>query len=176
MEAVFQLYVDAEEEPDELVEMDEPTRRKSPGGLYDKILTVDTSLLTGARSYKKVRKATELLKYYDAIVQDLNEADGEGALYGDPLAWWQTVGQRTYPILYKVALDFLSIPATSCECERAFSGGRRTVTFERNLLSGSTIEALQLQKDWLKKGAVRSELQELVAYINSSRKQPTVTP
>ena len=176
MEIVFQQYVDAEEEPDEASEMEEPTRRKSPGGLYDKILTVDTSLLTGARNYKKARRATELLKYYDAIVQDLSEADGEGLLYGDPLTWWQTIGRRTYPILYKVALDFLSIPATSCECERAFSGGRRTVTFERNLLSGSTIEALQLQKDWLKKDVVGSDLQELVAYINSNWKQPTVLP
>ena len=100
----------------------------------------------------------------------------ESLLYGDPLTWWQKVGRETYPTLYKIALDFLSIPATSCECERAFSGGRRTVTFERNLLSGSTIEALQLQKDWLKKGLVRSNLKELVDYINSRKKIPTVTP
>ena len=125
-----------------MLEIEELIRRKSPGGLYDKILIVDTSLLTGARNYKKARRATELLKYYDTIVQDLNEADGGGLLYRDPLTWWQTVGQRTYPILYKVALDFLLIPATSCECERAFSGGRRTITFERNLLSRLMIEAL----------------------------------
>jgi len=178
MEIVFQRYVDAEE-IDEEEQLAEPTRRKAPGGLYDRTLTVDTSLLTGVRSYKRARKATELAQYYDAIGPDIEDAEQvgeESLLYGDPLTWWQKVGRETYPTLYKIALDFLSIPATSCECERAFSGGRRTVTFERNLLSGSTIEALQLQKDWLKKGLMRSNLKELVDYINSRKKIPTVTP
>ena len=168
MEIVFQRYVDSvdrSDEPQQPIEL----RRKSPGGLYNETLAVDTSLLTGARSYKRARKTTELSKYYDSIAQDIQEAGEESLLWGDPLTWWQKVGQKTYPTLYKIALDFLSIPATSCECERAFSGARRTVTFERNSLSGSTIEALQLQKDWLKKGIIRSELKELVNYINTNR-------
>lgn len=85
MEAVFQQYVDAEEESDQEVEMDEPPRQKSPRGLYDQILAVNTSLLTGAQSYKKVRRVTELLKYYDAIIEDFNEAKEGDILYGDPL-------------------------------------------------------------------------------------------
>ena len=149
-----------------------PTRRKLPGGNYHddryaKTLTVDTSLLTGTRSYKKARKSTELQQYYDTLATDLREAKDEHLYWmmDDPLQWWLKVGRYTYPTLFKMALDFLSIPATSCECERAFSGGRRTVSIDRNSLSASTIEALQLQKNWLRRRVVRSQLSDLADHI-----------
>jgi hypothetical protein len=69
-----------------------------------------------------------------------------------------------------MALDYLSIPATSCDCERAFSRGRRTVTDDRNRLCGCTIEALQLQKNWLKNGVVNSYLVDLVETITRADK------
>ncbi|KAF2675598.1 hypothetical protein K458DRAFT_280662, partial [Lentithecium fluviatile CBS 122367] len=154
MKVVFQRYVDAEE--DEEVNMD-PPRRKLPAtsshdSRYQRALTVDTSLLTGARSYKKARKTTELQQYFDAHVEDLQDAEGRDShpLWASPLTWWLKVGQKRYPTLFKIALDFLAIPSTSCDCERAFSGGRRTVTIDRGSLSGATIEALQLQKNWLR--------------------------
>jgi len=85
------------------------------------------------------------------------------------------VSRYTYPILFKIALDFLSILGTSCDCERAFSGGRRTITNDRNSLSGATIEALQLQKNWLKRGVVQSGLNELGDHIKSLRTAVTTT-
>jgi hypothetical protein len=30
-------------------------------------------------------------------------------IYGDPLKWWLQVGQQRYPLLFKIALDLLSI-------------------------------------------------------------------
>ena len=88
-------------------------------------------------------------------------------LLDDPWQWWLKVGRGKYPIVFKMACDYLTIPATSCECERAFSGARRTITCDRNTLSSDTIEALQLQKNWLRRGVVESDLLKLQAYIQS---------
>ena len=57
-----------------------------------------------------------------------------------------------------MARYYLTIPSTSCDCERAFSRVRRTITSDCNALSCNTIEVLQLQKDWLNRGVVQSEL------------------
>ena len=73
--------------------------------------------------------------------------------------------RQSIPTPLKIALDCPSIPCTSCECERTFSGGGRTITTDRNSLHGATIEALQLQKNWLKNGVVDSELKNLVKWF-----------
>jgi hypothetical protein len=86
------------------------------------------------------------------------------------------VGHYTYLTLFKVALDFLIIPSTSCDCERSFSGGRRTVSIHKNSLFAATIEALQLQKNWLRQLIVKSQLSELTDHIsrlNGSHFTPT---
>jgi hypothetical protein len=38
----------------------------------------------------------------------------------NPIKYWVTLRNR-YPSLSKLALDVLSVPASSCECERMFS-------------------------------------------------------
>ena len=38
-----------------------------------------------------------------------------------------------------------------------------------NLLSAQTIEAIQLQKNWLRSNAVSSELNELIEYVKTVR-------
>lgn len=163
-------YLDAEDEEDE--EASEPTRRKVPEGKYhdvryEETLRVDHSLMTGNRSYKRAKKTTELQKYYDCHYQETVEAKDDGLLFRDPLTWWVQVGRYSYPILFKIALDFLSIPSTSCESERAFNGGQRTVTKDGNSRSAATIEAIQLQKNWLERAVVKSELNELADHTKS---------
>jgi hypothetical protein len=69
-------------------------------------------------------------------------------------------------VLFKIALDFLSILATSCDTERSFSTAERTVTVDRNSLTAETIEALQLQKNWLRNGTVASHLTEITRHID----------
>ena len=39
------------------------------------------------------------------------------------------------------------------------------ISDKRNRLSGSTIEALQLQKNWLKKGVVKSHITDLANQV-----------
>ncbi|KAF2685004.1 hypothetical protein K458DRAFT_301942, partial [Lentithecium fluviatile CBS 122367] len=69
--------------------------------------------------------------------------------FESPWAWWLQIGRLQHPIVFKITTDFLSIPSTRCNYTRSFSSARRTITCNRNSLEGDTIEALQLQKNWL---------------------------
>ena len=56
----------------------------------------------------------------------------------DPLKWWYD-NHFVYPSLHRMALDYLSIPATSTAVERVFSQGRHLLPFMRNNLSLGSI-------------------------------------
>ena len=135
-------------------------------------MDVDLSLLTGNKGHKCARKVNELELYYDALAEDLAKLDpkDKDPLINNPLDWWHQVGCKEYPTLFKIALDFLSIPCTLCDCERAFSTVGRTITNDRNQLGGETIEALQLQKNWLHNKVVKSYLGDLEAVIKGLEK------
>lgn len=47
-----------------------------------------------------------------------------------------------------MAIDVLSIPAMSSEPERVFSGGRRTVSWDRTQMSPETLEITECLKHW----------------------------
>jgi hypothetical protein len=155
MKKIFQQYVDAKaDEVNDTEEPSLPSRPQQPASdsafydeNYERTLGINLDLLTGFEPRKKARKITELENYYGSTKSDMSSATPGCPLLTSPLKWWLETGRHKYPTLFKVALDFLSIPSTSCDCERAFSGGRRTVTCNRNCLSGPTIAALQLQKN-----------------------------
>lgn len=71
----------------------------------------------------------------------------------DPLEWWRQ-HQDSLPRLAKMAFDILSIPATSCECERTFSHCKLAVSTQRHSLKDLTIEKLICLKFWLGNGAI----------------------
>ena len=71
-----------------------------------------------------------------------------------------------------MACNFLSIPSTSCEFERCFSLARRKINEDRNRLLPSVIEAVQLQKNWLRHGLVESSYTEMERFtIRIEKKQ-----
>jgi len=105
------------------------------------------TLSAGYRRKKRRKAASELDRY----TQFSPTREEEQIV--NPLAWWQ--GQKSnYPILYRMAMDIFSIPAMSSEIERKFSSADDTVTDERSRLADETIEAIELQKDWLQKRLV----------------------
>ena len=88
----------------------------------------------------------------------------------DPLLWWWD-NRHIYPILHRLALDYLSIPgeyrcpradatclnqvidhschlATSTAVERVFSQGRHLLPFTRNRLSAASTRALMCLGSW----------------------------
>jgi hypothetical protein len=179
MRKIYTLYVEAWED-EEVEEPDSPVRRKLPplainphDERLSRALSVDLSILHNNRALggrKKRRKVNELDTYLDSLAEDTYSGD---PLLSQPLKWWIQRGRLQYPVLYKVALDFLSIPATSCECERCFSRAKDTITLRRNHLSASSIEALQLQKHWIRQRAVDSELTSLTDHIKTVRTTTT---
>ena len=66
-----------------------------------------------------------------------------------PLQWWKT-RREEYPVLSKMALDLLSIPLMSVECERVFSSAKILLTDSRNGLKEAIIEACTLIRHWLR--------------------------
>ena len=69
----------------------------------------------------------------------------------DPRTWWQeTTQQVNYPTLSKLALDILSIPAMSADCERLFSSAKILISDLRNRLGMDIIEAFECLKSWYK--------------------------
>jgi hypothetical protein len=71
----------------------------------------------------------------------------EGHLTISALQYWQSQSQR-WPHLTRLALDALSIPAMSSECERCFSSCKNTITDLRNRLEPDSVEACECQRHW----------------------------
>jgi hypothetical protein len=74
----------------------------------------------------------------------------------DLIAWWSQLDtEEAFPTLQRWALDIFACPATSCECERAFSSAKKLTTPERNLLGDDIIEALECLRAWWNNGLVK---------------------
>jgi hypothetical protein len=164
---VFKQYM-AEEIDDDDTALPLP-HRKVPGGnadLYSQTMAVDLMFLTGSKSHKRQKRTTQLEEYFDDLCDNLtNASEQQLALLHDPWRWRLEIRRNKYPVVFKIATNYLSIPATSCECERSFSTAKRTITSNRNSLSAATIKALQLQKNWLCNGVVDREVLKLQQHI-----------
>jgi hypothetical protein len=63
--------------------------------------------------------------------------------------WWKENSIR-FPVLSKMAKDYLAIQAASIYSEKIFSGGALNVTKLRNALHSNTVRELICLKSWLK--------------------------
>ncbi len=52
----------------------------------------------------------------------------------DTLQWWQSQGKANFPCLFKIAMKYLIIPATSVPSERVFSAAGEIISKKRNRL------------------------------------------
>jgi len=91
---------------------------------------------------------------HDEYDRWLSSADAEN----DPLVtnpfqyWWQR--RKDYPRLSRMALDLLSIPPMSAECERLFSTTGQMVSPLRTRLEASTIGITQTLRSWVRNGLI----------------------
>lgn len=60
----------------------------------------------------------------------------------NPYLWWKNTGKSRYPVLSRIALMYLSIPATQVSSERLFSASGNVVTCRRQLLLPEHVEQL----------------------------------
>jgi hypothetical protein len=73
-----------------------------------------------------------------------------------PLEWWSRAEQKSrWPRLYRMAMAIMSIPAESAEPERAFSGSRRTCSWDRLRLSCLNIQRIECIGSWIREGHIR---------------------
>ncbi len=59
----------------------------------------------------------------------------------DPLKWWKE-NENRYPLIAKLARQYLYIPASSASSERTFSTAGQIVTKKRNCLSAENVNLL----------------------------------
>ena len=89
---------------------------------------------------------TEVMSYHGFAVstskQIFHQVDTKGF---DVSKWWAQHHEK-YPKLALVVKNLLAIPATSANCERAFSSLTDIVTKKRNRLQGETTEKLTFCK------------------------------
>ena len=69
----------------------------------------------------------------------------------NPIKYWVELRDR-YPNLSKLALDMLSIPASSCECERLFSELRDLLEPRRRATKPQLLAAIQCVRRWQRAG------------------------
>jgi hAT family C-terminal dimerisation region len=81
---------------------------------------------------------TEFTKYLKLLVMPRET---------DIYHYWKAK-QFEFPIISKIAADFLAIPATSAPSESVFSVSSDLVTKKRNRLTGDSVRMIMCLKDW----------------------------
>ena len=84
----------------------------------------------------------------DAYLDDSLVPLREGEEF-DVIKWWKR-NQDQYPILGKMAHDFLAIPLSTVASESIFSTAGMVIDKYHSSLSLETVESLICAKDWLK--------------------------
>ncbi|KAF5338265.1 hypothetical protein D9611_014619 [Ephemerocybe angulata] len=73
----------------------------------------------------------------------------------DPIKWWGKYGSK-YPVLRRMAQDYLAVPASSCLIERAFSMSARTDDPCRSGMGGVKFGKTQQLKDAYRQGRLQA--------------------
>ena len=94
----------------------------------------------------------EFIKYATGTLIELEESDVTFNLIDQQIS-----KASTFPTLHRYALDTLSCPAMSTECERVFSSSKKLLTPERNRLAEDIIEACECLKAWWKKELIQQQ-------------------
>ncbi|KAF5323187.1 hypothetical protein D9758_018064 [Tetrapyrgos nigripes] len=100
---------------------------------------------------------------------------GEGGA-GDikkPLHWWKThTGSKDgFPIISRIARDFLAIPGASVSVERLFSSSRHLCSDLRSSLKAEMTTSAMCSKLWFKQGMFDFDVKRLVSAEYEGKKK-----
>jgi hypothetical protein len=78
------------------------------------------------------------------------QGQGRRHAYNKAMQLWWKLNAHRYPVVAKMAKNFLSIPATSVSSESTFSTGGRVLDDYRSSLKPVMVEALVCASSWIK--------------------------
>ena len=127
----YQILVEQNREINEEINISVGEKRKSLG--------IMEHILQKKKKSSNIQSRNEVNKYLAIPVesQDVN-----------PCEWWKH-HKTQYPILAKIARDYICIPATSVPSEQAFSKSGELISKKRNRLGDSAIEACMCLNSWI---------------------------
>lgn len=113
----------------------EPPAKKPPSAL--------SSLLGGMFSDKRNLSNNNNLTVRESVDKELKDYENEVSveLDTDPLEWWKA-HQLQYPIMAKLAAQWLVVQGTSTSSERVFSTAGLTITDRRSSLQSELVNKL----------------------------------
>jgi len=103
------------------------------------------SNLTTMGNFWKKKNGRNVTPIKNEVLHYLNLPELPALEEYDSFAWWAT-NKAQYPILYKMAMKYLSIPATSVPSERLFSDANNLVTPQRTRLDSNIINKIMFLK------------------------------
>src|SRR5579871_1158393 len=119
---------------------DEIDNNSSMGDKRKQLGILDRILQKKKESSSNLQLHSEVDEYLTASTEPLNT---------NPCEWWKN-HQLQYPILSKIARDYIGIPSTSVPSEQAFSKSGELISKRRNRLSDNAIEACMCLNSWMK--------------------------
>ncbi|KAH9705023.1 BED-type domain-containing protein [Citrus sinensis] len=120
----------------------------SEGAAADDSIMVDLDLDEMADEWESFRNQNSQNNHFKTKFElYLEESTLPSTSQFDILSWWKN-NQGKYPILPKIARDFLAIPVSTVASESIFSTGGRHLSPHRSRLQPSTVEALVCTQNW----------------------------
>ena len=111
------------------------------GGINDAINALINAELSGKPEADKLDELERWRRFEPRWTQEQFE---EG---GNPVAYWIDLRPK-YPNLARFAIDILTIPASSCECERLFSELGDLLEPRGRKIGSQLLAAIQCVRSW----------------------------
>ncbi|PNP59234.1 hypothetical protein FNYG_14985 [Fusarium nygamai] len=112
-----------------------------------------TTLSSFDRYRNRYRQSQPSAAQADEYIRWQASVSGSDKDVADPVEYW-VLKRFEYPRLSRMALDVMTVPAMSSECERLFSATGLMVTPLRNRLDAGTIGLIQTLRSWLRAGII----------------------
>jgi hypothetical protein len=87
--------------------------------------------------HKDVALVLDIDRYLDTLVVNWDSKDDLEWI----LQWWKA-NTLEFPIISRIARDYLAIPLSEIDVERLFSSGRDLIGIQRHYLKAETMKAL----------------------------------
>jgi hypothetical protein len=120
-------------------------RPAQSSGIDDAIAALVNVEPTNEVDISKIDELNQWRRYEPAWTKEQFEQEG------NPIKYWISLRSR-YPNLSRLAIDLLTIPASSCQCERLFSELGDLLEPRRRKIESQLLAAIQCTRSWRRAG------------------------